>query len=335
MTKGTRSRTSRRSSAVSPPWSWAPFRPVRPTMSITRSGVSLRKTPMVSVSWGRRLMTSRTTSGWTCRGLGANTKPMASAPMATASSASSSLVTPQILTNTVSSDVGELAVQVGVVGAEVEQAVAGVVEQDDPLLPRFLGRQRFVDGGPDGVRGLRGGDRPLGAGELGGGFEHLALRVGDGLHPAVLDQVADDRGVAVVAEPAGVDRRRDELVAQRVHEDLRRHAGLVAEVVLVTALRQRRAGRWLDRHQPGAAPVIGPGAVGDERQRQPGEVGAAAAGADHHVGQALTGLLQLLLGLEADDRLVEQHVVENRAQRVVGVGVGGGVLHRVADGNAE
>ena len=58
---------------------------------------------MVNVSWGRRLRMSRTTSGWTCRGLGANTKPMASAPMATASSASSSLVTPQILTNNVAS----------------------------------------------------------------------------------------------------------------------------------------------------------------------------------------------------------------------------------------
>ena len=39
-------------------------------------------------------------SGFTCRRLGANTKPSASAPSATASSASSSLVIPQILTNT-------------------------------------------------------------------------------------------------------------------------------------------------------------------------------------------------------------------------------------------
>src|SRR5581483_10270518 len=155
ITNGTRSRTSRRSSAVSPPWSWAPLSPVRPTTSTTRSGVSLRNTPTVRISGGSRFTMSRTTSGWTCRGLGAKTKPMASAPMATASSASSSLVTPQTLTNKElltgnGSDVDQLAVEEGVVGGQVEEAVAGVVEQDDALLPRLLGRQRLVDRRPDG-----------------------------------------------------------------------------------------------------------------------------------------------------------------------------------------
>ena len=111
--------------------------------------------------------------------------------------------------------------------------------------------------------------------------------------------------------------------------------GLVAEVVLEAALGQRRARRRLHRHQAGAGAAGGSGAIRYERQRQASQVRTAAAGADDHVGQALAGLLQLLLGLQADDRLVQQHVVEHRAEGVVGVGVGGGVLHRLADGDAE
>ena len=46
-------------------------------------------------------------------------------------------------------------------------------------------------------------------------------------------------------------------------------------------------------------------------------------------------LLELLLGLEADDGLVQQHVVEHAAERVLRVVAGGGVLHGLADGDAE
>ena len=69
-------------------------------MATTRSGASLRNTPMVRISRGRRLTMSATLAGDTIRGDGAKTKPNASAPMATARRASSSLVVPQIFTNT-------------------------------------------------------------------------------------------------------------------------------------------------------------------------------------------------------------------------------------------
>ena len=63
----------------------------------------------------------------------------------------------------------------------------------------------------------------------------------------------------------------------------------------------------------------------------PAEVRAAAAAADHDVGPLLAGQGQLLLGLEADHRLVQQHVVEHRPERVVGVLTARRVAHRVAD----
>src|SRR2546423_1521812 len=108
---------------------------------------------------------SRTIVGLICRGEGAKMKPTASAPMATASRASSSLVVPQILTNTGSGYRGgiriQAIVQVVVVGAEVEEAVAGVVEQDHALGAFFLGGQGLVDHGPDGMRRLRCRDGSL------------------------------------------------------------------------------------------------------------------------------------------------------------------------------
>ena len=80
--------------------------------------------------------------------------------------------------------VDEPAVEEVVVGREVEQAVAGVVEEDHALLARLLGRERLVDRGADGVTGLGRRDLALGAGELHRGLERLALRVGDRLHAA-------------------------------------------------------------------------------------------------------------------------------------------------------
>src|SRR5947207_8064819 len=101
MSTGIRWRTHRACSGVSRPCSCAPLRPTLLTISTTRAGDSLRKTPMVMISGGRRLTMSATSAGEIWRGEGAKTKPTASACMATASSASSSLVVPHTLTNTV------------------------------------------------------------------------------------------------------------------------------------------------------------------------------------------------------------------------------------------
>ena len=52
-------------------------------------------------------------------------------------------------------------------------------------------------------------------------------------------------------------------------------------------------------------------------------------------GRVLARERELLLRLEPDDRLVQQHVVEHRAERVVRVVARRGVAHRVADREAE
>ena len=74
--------------------------------------------------------------------------------------------------------------------------------------------------------------------------------------------------------------------------------------------------------------------VGDEREGDAGEVGAAAVAADDDVG-VVARELELLLRLEADHRLVQADVVQHAAERVAGVLVRGRVLDRLGDGDAE
>ena len=135
----------------------------------------------------------------------------------------------------------------------------------------------------------------------------------------------------MVAQPAGVDRLRDEVVAQGVHLDQRGQLRGVAEVVGVDAAGQRRRGLGLDRDHPCwlAAHLLA-----EEREHQPREVRAAAGAPDEHV-RLLAGHLHLEDRLLADHRLVEQDVVEDRPEGVLGVVAGRGVLHRLADREAE
>ena len=60
----------------------------------------------------------------------------------------------------------------------------------------------------------------------------------------------------------------------------------------------------------------------------------ATHAANDHVG-VVVHLLELEEALLADDGLVHQNVVQDAAQGVVGVLTGGGVLHRLADGDAQ
>ena len=66
-------------------------------------------------------------------------------------------------------------------------------------------------------------------------LERLVLLVGARLDEPGLDEPAQHRRVAVVAQAAGVHGRRHEVVAERVHRHQRRQPDRVAEVVAVDA----------------------------------------------------------------------------------------------------
>ena len=74
--------------------------------------------------------------------------------------------------------------------------------------------------------------------------------------------------------------------------------------------------------------------LADKGKRDAGEVGAAAGATDHDVGIGV-GLFHLLDRLEADDRLVHEHVIEDAAESVFRVGVLGRDFDGFRDRDAE
>ena len=132
-----------------------------------------------------------------------------------------------------------------IVSRHVDQPVARKVEEDRACLAFLLRLLRLTDGGGDGVSRLRRGNDALRFGEESGGVERLKLRNVDGVHQAILLQLADDGARAVVTQSAGVDMCRSERVAERVHGDERRVTRLIAEVVLeATACQLWARGRF-------------------------------------------------------------------------------------------
>ena len=151
------------------------------------------------------------------------------------------------------------------------------------------------------------------------------------MRPQLL-QMRYQRRHPVIAQAAGVESRRRERRAQRVHLGERRQVRGVAEVVRVRPAREARAGRGLDgddAHLAAAAQLRA-----QEREDDPGEVRAAAGAADDHVGVVVRHL-HLREGLLSDHRLVQQHVVQHAAERVLGVVALRGHLDRLRDRDAE
>ena len=123
------------------------------------------------------------------------------------------------------------------------------------------------------------------------------------------------RRVAVVAQPAGVHGRRHEVVAERVHRHQRRQPDRVAEVVA----RRRRAsasGRRPARRRRSASCASPRSTRRRNGNVSPPKFEPPPTQPIDDVG-LLAGHLHLRDRLLADHRLVQQHVVEHRAERVV------------------
>src|SRR5690349_20926939 len=218
-------------------------------------------------------------------------------------------------------DILELAGEVRVVRRHVEVAVSGQAEQDDALVARLPSGRRLLGHRAQRMGGLGRGQEALGACELHSFGEDFVLLVGTSLADLAVDQRTQRRRVSVIAQAACVNPVWNEAVAERVHLHDRAHAHGVAEVEGIDAASERwtRGGLGRDEARLWHASLQ---SVADEWIAEAGEVGPAADAADHDV-RILACHLHLLLGLEPDDRLVEQDVVYHRAQRVLGVVVRG------------
>ena len=123
-----------------------------------------------------------------------------------------------------------------------------------------------------------------------------------------------------------------EVVAKGIHLDDGGHLAGIPIVVAVDATGQARRRLRLDRDDPVVR--LAPQLLAQEREGQTREVGAAT-GAGHQDVRLVAGHRHLLHGLEPDDGLMHQHVVEHRPEGVLGVVPGGRVLDRLADGHAQ
>ncbi len=131
-----------------------------------------------------------------------------------------------------------------------------------------------------------------------------------------------------------MDRVRDEVVAEGVHEHEGYDPPRVPVVVQVLAARHARAGRRLDRgelHVPRRLPLH---LVVVEGLEEAGEATAAADAPEYVVG-VIVGHRDLLLRLLPYDRLVHEHVVEDAPQAVLRPLVPEAGLNGLTDGDAQ
>ncbi len=136
----------------------------------------------------------------------------------------------------------------------------------------------------------------------------------------------------MIAEPAGVERRRHERRTERVHLHERRQVPRVPEVERIETLRQARARGRL--HGDDTNPAVFSKRAPDEREGEPREVRPPSRAADHDV-RIVLGELHLGARLLSDDGLVHEDVVQDRAEGVLRVLARRRGLDRLGDRHAE
>ena len=176
------------------------------------------------------------------------------------------------------------------------------------------------------------GENPLDPCEILGRLEHLGLLDRHGLHQPVSVELGEHGAHAVVAQPAGVVGGGHKAAAQRVHFGQGADLAGVAEVVGKAPAGKAGAGGRLHRDKPVAR--LAAQLLAHKGGYQTAQVGAAAGAADDDVG-AHAVLVQRRLGLQADDRLVQQDLVEHAAQHIAVAWLGFGGLHRLGNGAAQ
>ena len=200
-------------------------------------------------------------------------------------------------------------------------AVATEIEQDGSRGTFFLAANRLVDRALHGMVGLGRRHDAFVLRKEDARLKTRYLVMSNRLDERQFLEMRDERRHAVIAQAAGVEARRYEGRPERVHFRQRRHLARVAEVVRVAPARKARARGRFDRDGADfpAAAELRP----DEREGDAREVRPATGAADHDVG-VVVGHLHLRDRFLADDRLVQQHVIQDRPERVVGVAGAGG-----------
>ena len=149
------------------------------------------------------------------------------------------------------------------------------------------------------------------------------------MHVAVFDQPRDDHAGTMVPKTTGMDVSRLEVVPERVHRQQGRVAGFIAVVVFKLTAREFRTTLRLCCYKL----RVFVGAVEDmthEGKGNAAKVAAAPEACDDLIG-IFTCHLHLLLCLQADDCLMERHVVEHGSEGVLAARCRGSQFDRLRD----
>ena len=164
----------------------------------------------------------------------------------------------------------------------------------------------------------------------------LQLVHGSRFDKTVHDQLADQRGHAVVSQSPRVNGSRHKRMPQSVHGEQWGHLNCVAEVVSKRPFGHGGARGWFDSDDVDLFPRD---LVSQEREGQACEVAPTASATYDDIG-VVAGLDELFLSFLTDDCLVKKHVVQHAPEGVAcrrtALGLTGHrVFHRLTDCNAE
>ena len=136
----------------------------------------------------------------------------------------------------------------------------------------------------------------------------------------------------MIAQPARMNSRRNKRTAQGVHLHQWGQMARIAEVIGKSALGHAGTGRRLHGHNARVALALD--LAPHIRHRQTGKVRSAARAGDNHV-RIVVGQGHLFDRFQANHRLVQQHMIQHAAQRVLGVRILRSDFHGLGDRNAE
>ena len=132
----------------------------------------------------------------------------------------------------------------------------------------------------------------------------------------------------MISESVPVDRRHILLVSKGVHLQPGGDTGIVGVIILVLSL-QVGSSLGLGSDKPCLHTLLQ--GISQKWQGNSAEVTATSQAGHYNVGISVYRF-HLLLALKSNDGLMQQHVIEHRAQNIGGLVVGQGILQALGDG---
>jgi len=207
----------------------------------------------------------------------------------------------------------KLSCEEGLVAGEVHKSVATVVEKDNLFLSFLFCFFGLLNDGSNGMACFGSTDSTFCLCPGHSGLIAFDLVEGTWFEEAFDDALAHERSHTVVSEAASVNGRGDECMAEGIHCEQWSHTGGVAVVISEWSSCHSWTGGWFDGDYFDISAV---NFVCGKWKSESCEVASASGTTDDHIGSFLSGDFELFFGLKANNRLVEEDVIEDGAEGI-------------------